>query len=77
MFLFQNTDLANQSNQGYGETLKPMDIDDNEEFERMALLKQREILLRGMSENYNNAMFYVMFISIKICFCFVCFFSNK
>lgn len=28
-----------------------MDIDENEEFERMSLLKQRETLMRGMGKN--------------------------
>ena len=34
--------------QNYGESTKPIEIDESEEFERMTLLKQRETLIRGM-----------------------------
>ncbi|CAF0827290.1 unnamed protein product [Rotaria sordida] len=40
--------LAISPIQTYGESLRSMEIDENEEFERMALLKQRETLIRGM-----------------------------
>jgi hypothetical protein len=34
----------------YGESTKPLEIDENEELERMTLLKQRETLVRGMGK---------------------------
>jgi hypothetical protein len=34
----------------YGESIKPLEIDENEELERMTLLKQRETLVRGMGK---------------------------
>jgi hypothetical protein len=34
----------------YGESTKPIEIDESEEIERMTLLKQRETLIRGMGK---------------------------
>ncbi|CAF3048765.1 unnamed protein product [Rotaria sp. Silwood2] len=46
--LTANATLAISPVQTYGESLRSMEIDENEEFERMTLLKQRETLMRGM-----------------------------
>ncbi|CAF3454060.1 unnamed protein product [Rotaria sp. Silwood1] len=46
--LTANATLAISPVQTYGESLRPTEIDENEEFERMTLLKQRETLMRGM-----------------------------
>ncbi|CAF1413145.1 unnamed protein product [Rotaria magnacalcarata] len=46
--LTANANLTISPAQAYGESMKTLDIDENEEFERMTLLKQRETLIRGM-----------------------------
>ncbi|CAF1520442.1 unnamed protein product, partial [Adineta ricciae] len=46
--LTANTNVASPLVQNYGESNKPMEIDENEEYERLALLNQRETLLRGL-----------------------------
>jgi hypothetical protein len=38
---------------GYDST-KPIDIDENEEMERLLLLRHRETLIRGMGKTRNN-----------------------
>jgi hypothetical protein len=41
----------------YGESIKPIEIDESEEIERMTLLKQRETLIRGMGKS-NKRFFH-------------------
>lgn len=48
---FQNSNVTTPpTTQHYGDSRKPIEIDESEEFERITLLKQRETLIRGLGK---------------------------
>ncbi len=53
---FKNIQTVSAPSSTYGESTKPLEIDENEELERMALLKQRETLIRGMGKNKQTSI---------------------
>lgn len=51
------------SGQSYGDSSKPLDIDENEELERILALKHRETLIRGMGKRFDEENASLEFVS--------------